>query len=113
MNDQYEKELKAMELLARGRLESEIADILDVTIDDIRDWKERPILGMMINQLRSEALSQSIAAIQSSTPDAVYALRDLAKTSKNDETRRKAACDLIRMAGLEPDSHDTYLWNIV
>ena len=65
-----------------------------------------------LNQLKMEALEEAKCQLNQSPNKAVQTLIDLMENSSSEETRRKAALDILRLTGFEPGKYDSYAWGI-
>ena len=106
------KQIKAISLLASGKLCRTVADELSVSPQTISEWKRQPVFVAEINKLRLEALEATSRKIQHSVTDAFNVLITVAQEAPNPETRRKAALDILRLGGYEPGSQQTYGWGL-
>ena len=107
-----DKQIKAISLLASGKLCRTVADELSVTPQTISEWKRQPAFVAEINKLRKEVLDAASAKIQFSVTEALDVLVEVAHEAPNHETRRRAALDILRLGGLEPGSQQTYGWGL-
>ena len=64
------------------------------------------------NEFRYQMLESARSQLQFAPSKAVETLFDLMENSLSDETRRKAAMDVLRMAGFEAGRHEPYGWGI-
>lgn len=103
-----EKQRIAAELLAAGKLCKVAAAAVDVSPETVSVWRRQPAFRAYCNSLRNEAHFAARDALRNIGPLAVGTLEDLLKASTSDETRRKAAGDVLRMLGHE-DINTAYL----
>jgi len=112
MNDLTAKQCKAVILLAQGHTGREVSKALSVTPQTLCGWKKIPLFVASINNMKMEVLESTRAMLQNTSNVAVSTLTDIVKNSENDETRRKAALDILRLTGFEPGQHETFAWGI-
>lgn len=108
MNKLTPKQLKAIPLMAQGMSGKEIAEEVSVTPQTVSEWKKLPAFMASVNSLRKEALSSARCQLQQTPNKAIQTLIDLMDNSANDETRRKAALDILRLNGFEPGKDENY-----
>ena len=106
------KQIRAIQLKAEGKTDREISKQLEISYQTVSTWNKEKVFHDTLNIVKKEALKSVTTRIQYGSQAAIEALIDLAMNSKNSETRRKAANDILRLAGFEPDNHSTYAWNI-
>ncbi len=115
MTDLTTKQMKAAILLVSGTTSRETACAIQCTPETISHWKKNPKFEALLNQLRWELLETGREQLRAGVQDAVTALRELVKDTKNPEVRRKTAIDLLRMNGLDGDPQNMgalYGWGI-
>ena len=106
------KHIKAITLLASWETCQKVANEVSVSPQTISEWKKQPEFTAELNKMQMESLRSARIKIQQSSVKAVDSLTEIAQASSNDETRRKAALDILRLAGYEPGSQETYAWGI-
>jgi hypothetical protein len=112
MNKFSAKQCKAINLLAKGNTGRDVAKELSVTPQTVCEWKKKPDFVAQVNKLKMEGLETARTALQHSSNVAVEALIEIAKESNSDETRRKAALDILRLNGFEAGLHESFAWGI-
>lgn len=105
-------QMQAAKLLSQGLKSCEVATEVSVTPQTISEWKKKPEFEAMINWLTMESLESARSKLQHATTDAVDALLELSNANDAPETRRKAALDILRLTGHEPDKLTTFAWGI-
>jgi hypothetical protein len=106
------KKAKAVSLIASGLKCRMVAEELGVTPQTISEWKKQPEFAAESNKLRLETLEAASAKIQDSVIGACDILVRVMQEAPSFETRRKAALDIMRLAGFEPGSQQSYAWGI-
>ncbi len=112
MNNLSVKQLKAIPLLAQGQTGKQVSKEISVAPQTICEWKKLPEFIAQVNEFTMETLEKARAGLQCSTVTAVAVLSDLAENSKSDETRRKAALDILRMTGFDAGLHESFGWGV-
>lgn len=112
MNKLTSKQLKALPLMAQGMSGKDVAKEVSVTPQTVSEWKNSPAFMATLNILRTEILESARSQLQQSPNKAIQTLIDLMDNSENEETRRKAALDILRLNGFEPGKHECYAWGI-
>jgi hypothetical protein len=112
MNNLTPKQQKSITLLAQGMLGKEVAKEVSVTPQTLSGWKNNPEYLAALNNYRFELLEGARTQLQFAPSKAASVLIDLMEYSDSDETRRKAALDILRLTGFEPGHHETYGWGI-
>ena len=106
------KHEKAAILLAQGNTGVATAEAVEVSPQTISEWKRIPEFQALINKLRLDALESARTALQASATTAAKTLQNLAESAKDEETRRKAALDILRITGLEPGNEASFGWGL-
>lgn len=88
----------AIELLAQGVKQSEIAKELNVTEPTISTWKKEPDF---IDKYKAALWKR----LQDAVPDAISSLIDLATNAKNPNIRYAASRDILDRLGFKPDEN--------
>jgi transposase len=112
MNKLTSKQLKALPLMVQGMSGKDVAKEVSVAPQTVSEWKKSPEFMATLNSLRMEALESAACLLQQSPSKAVQALINLMENSENEETKRKAALDVLRLAGFEPGKHESYAWGV-
>ena len=112
MNKLTNKQLQALPLMAQGISGVDVAKEVAVSPQTISEWKKSPVFMVTLNQLKMEVLEGARCQLQQAPKSAVKTLIDLMENSDNEETRRKAALDILRLSGFEPGKHECYGWGI-
>ena len=112
MNNLTSKQIKALPLMVQGIPGKDVATEVNVTPQTVSEWKRCPEFMATLNSLRMEFLENARFQLQQSPSKAVQTLIDLMDNSENEETRRKAALDILRLSGFEPGKHECYAWGI-
>lgn len=98
--------------MAQGLLGVEVAKEISVTPQTVSGWKKDPVFMSTLNQHKMELLENARCQLQQSPSKAVQTLIDLMENSESEETRRKAALDILRLTGFEPGKHECYAWGV-
>ena len=106
------KQVKAINLLASGGTCREAAKAVSVTPQTITAWKKQSGFVAELNRAKRDGLEAARAKLQHLAGDAVDVLIDLARNAEAEEVRRKAAIDLVGLAGLASDTTDVFAWGI-
>jgi hypothetical protein len=106
------KHVKAINLLTLGWSGRDIADELKITVQTLIDWKKDPLFMSNVNRLKMEVLENARTDLQNLSQTAVETLEYLMENGKNEETRRKASIDVLRLVGFEPNQNETFAWGI-
>lgn len=108
-------QIQAAILLVSGKSSKDTASAINCTPETICHWKQEPRFKALLNSLRIELLEQGRERLRSSVVDAMDTLRDIMANSENQESRRKAAMDILRMCGFDGDLQESmirYHWGI-
>ena len=106
------KQLQALILLASGKTGRDVARELKITPQTVSEWKRGPSFVVELNRLQREVVEAARIRLQQSATEAADILLGLARDATNDETRRKAAVDLLRLGGFEPASPEAFALGI-
>jgi hypothetical protein len=106
------KQVQAIVLLAAGTTSRAAAEELSISPQTISEWKRNPAFIAQLNDLQVSAIDAARTKIQQAASDAVDALRELVGDGENPEIRRKAANDILRLAGFEPSSRELYRFGV-
>ena len=90
----------------------DIAKELNIVPQTLCEWKKSSLFMAEVNRLKMDSLESTRASLQNSSIQAVSTLNELMATAKNEETRRKAAMDILRLTGFEPGQHESYAWGV-
>ncbi len=101
MNKLSDKQLRATELLASGKLGREVAQQLGVTPETISHWKKLAAFEAQYNSVRREVQRSTVNSLQAASGLAVNTLVDLMKGARSDETKRRAAVNVLELLGLD------------
>ena len=112
MKDLTPKQLQAIPLMAQGKTGKEVAAEVSVAPQTLCEWRKSAIFMAELNNFKMELLETARSALQHAPNLAVAALVELAESSDNPETRRKAALDILRLTGFEPGQYEAYAWGI-
>ncbi len=112
VNNLTSKQVKALPLMAQGMSGVDVAKEVGVTPQTVSEWKQSPDFAAALNGLKMEYLEGAKCLLQQSPSKAVQTLIDLMENSESEETRRKAALDILRLSGFEPGKHESYAWGI-
>ncbi len=112
MKDLTPKQTKAIALFAEGKSGREVAAEVSVTPQTLSEWRKSALFMAELNNFRMELLETARSTLQHAPNLAVAALVELAESSDNPETRRKAALDILRLTGFEPGHYEAYAWGI-
>lgn len=94
-------QVKATSLIVEGIMRRKVAEALSIAPQTLSEWNKNPLFVKTISDLKKEALNEIKENLTSSASLALETLRELAKESKNEEVRRKAALDIIELTGLK------------
>jgi hypothetical protein len=104
--------LKAIPLLAQGFTGVETAKACKKTPQTISEWLRIPEFKAELDSMKMEALESARDKLQSASGIAVQTLVDLAHNSSNPETRRKAALNILEMAGFTRETIEMFAWGV-
>ena len=105
------KQQKAITLLASGTSKRETAEAVGVTPQTISEWHRNPDFQAARNALQRDQLDAARTHLQALAKDAASTLSDVMRNADSHETRRRAALDVLEMAGLAGD-RDRFGWGI-
>lgn len=108
-------QIKAATLLVSGMTGKDVASAINCTPETICHWKKETEFKALLNSLRMELLEEGRERLRGSIADAMDTLRDIMGNSENQEVRRKAAMDILRMSGFDGDIQDAmarYTWGL-
>lgn len=106
---------KAAILLVSGMTGKDVASAINCTPETVSHWKKETEFKALLNSLRIELLEQGRERLRGSIANAMDTLRDIMANSENQEARRKAAMDILRMCGFDGDLQDAmarYTWGL-
>jgi hypothetical protein len=103
-----DKQVIAVTLLASGRTARSVAAEIRVTPQTICAWRKNPDFVAAVNSCQRETIESARVALQQAAAAAVDAIVELVRSAESEETRRKAANDILRMAGYEAASSANY-----
>ncbi len=106
------KHVRAISMITQGVSGRDIAEELEITQQTLIEWKKEPLFMSNVNRIKMEVLDNARTALQNATELAVLTLQDIMENSTNDEIRRKASGDILRIAGFEPKMNENYAWGI-
>ena len=106
MSDLNPNQIKAATLLVSGMTGKDVASAINCTPETICHWKRKTEFKALLKSLRIELLEEGRERIRSSVAVAMDTLRDIMANSENQEVRRKAAMDILRMSGFDGDLED-------
>lgn len=105
-------QIKAIGLLVAGQTCRSVAEEVDVTPQTISAWKNQPYFAAELNKAKMDALESARSKIQGGSIQAVESLLELAQNASSEEVKRKAALDLVKLAGLSVDTLNVFAWGI-
>lgn len=105
-------QLKAVELLAQGKLKKEVAEGVGVTAQTISLWCKDPEFEAVVNQVKWDALHCARDGLQNLSLEAVDAIRYILKESSNDNARLKAALAIFDLIGMTDFNSGRWGWGI-
>lgn len=108
MNNLTPKQLKAIPLMAQGMMGVEVAKEISVAPQTISEWRKSFEFMAELNDYRFQLLENARSQLQYAPSKAVQTLYDLMENSESDETKRKAAIDILRLNGFEPGKYDSF-----
>ncbi|MDO9454139.1 MAG: hypothetical protein Q7J29_14975 [Stagnimonas sp.] len=94
-----DKQLCAARVLAEGGLCKDAATAADVTPETISAWKKQTSFQHYANALRNEKHKAARDALRTQALVAIETLGALMASAKSQETRRKAAVDVLTLMG--------------
>lgn len=94
------KQVQALPLLARGMLAIEVASQIEVSPQQISQWKKDAAFMGALTALRWEQLHSAIAHIQALARVATANLENLMLEAKDDRTRLEACKYVLEVAGM-------------
>lgn len=106
------KQVQALPLMAQGVSGVDVGKKVNVTPQTVSGWKKSPEFMASLNQLKMDYLESARCQLQQSPSKAVQTLVDLMENSSNEETRRKAALDVLRLNGFEPGKRESFAWGV-
>lgn len=106
------KQLRAIPLLSQGIKSKDVAAEIGVAAQTLSEWHRSPQFLAELNNFRMEVLEEARNNLQYASGIAVATLVELAEGAQSLETRRKAALDILRMSGFEPESRSAFGWGI-
>ena len=106
------KQLQAIVLLSQGKTARETAKELEVTPQTITEWGKIPEFEITLNTLKLEIIISGRDSIRAVSSLAVECLKSLVESGKNEEVRRKAANDILTMAGIADPNDGRIMWGI-
>jgi hypothetical protein len=101
MDDLPPKMQQAAMLLGTGMLMKDVASKMGVARETLWAWKQLPFFQVEMNRVRREILDASMDALRELSVSAVGALGEILKSAKSEETRRKAAVDILQLVGFD------------
>ena len=102
------KQIQAAVLLITGMKSKDIATKVGVTPETISVWKRYKEFIFLTNNLRQEYVDSIVDKLRNSTINAMETLNNLALSAESEETRRKAAKDILDMTGIQ--KYDGYIY---
>ena len=89
------RQLKAISLIASGMSSKDTADVIGITPQTLSTWRAIPEFEVALNGLKTEMLNAVHDKLRCASTIAIDSLTDLSKNAKSEETRRKAALDIL------------------
>ena len=111
-NELTPAQIQAIIYLAQGRRSKEIAKDLGVTPQTISAWKKKPTFLACLNQTKFEVIENARDSLRTRSEKAIESLAKLAEKAENEETRRRAARDIIELSGLAKSLEVDPMWGI-
>lgn len=108
MNELSPNKIQAATLLVTGMKSKDIATKIGVTPETISIWKRDKEFIFFTNKLRQEYVNSVVDKLRDNTINAMDTLNNLALNAESEETRRKAAKDVLDMAGIQ--KYDGFLY---
>jgi len=108
MNELSPNQIKAATLLVTGMKSKDIATEIGVTPETISIWKRYKEFIFFTNKLRQEYVDSMVDKLRNNTINAMDTLNNLASNAESEETRRKAAKDILDMTGIQ--KYDGYIY---
>ncbi len=109
MDNLKDNQIQAATMLVSGMTAKAVASALKCTPETICHWKKETEFAALLKSLRKEQLEQGKEELRNSVHKAFGTLGDIMDNSKNDEVRRKAALDILRMSGFDGDLQDSLM----
>jgi hypothetical protein len=100
MADLKPRQVKVAALLVTGRTARDVASELKITPETISIWKRNPDFQRLLVQLKAEAMVHCRDTIASAVVDAAQTLVRLVREGRSEEVRRRAALDVLDLAGI-------------
>ena len=98
------RQVRAIALLAQGETAKAAAEAVKVSEATMVEWRKLPAFAATLNRLKRDALDAARTRLQAATTTAATTLADLAENAPNPETRRRAALDILSLAGVRPET---------
>lgn len=106
------RQVKAIAVLTQGGSGREAAEACKVTPQTLSEWRQNPEFKSRLDTVKMEVLESARDNLQSAAQTAVQALVDLAKNSTHQETRRKAALNILEMTGFTRETIEMFAWGV-
>ena len=106
------KQVNAASLLICGMKAVGVAQELGISPQTLSRWQGEPAFKAAMNRCKWEILSNARQRLQLAAESAVDCLVEIATDSQNEESRRRASMDIIRLVGLADPSKGLYGWGI-
>ena len=105
-------QIQAISLLIAGKKSKDVAEALDVTPQTLVAWNKQSLFMVTLNRLKLEIVESARDSIRSIAAKAVDCLSNLITEEANGEVRRKAAIDILQMAGVAGSPDKRNPWGI-
>lgn len=109
MNNLTPKQVKAIPLMAQGKLGVDVAKEIGVTPQTISEWKKSEVFNKAVDSFRSNSLKEAEKVLSSLSLKSVNVLGEILETSSNDSIRLKVAIfiiDKLDIQGYFPSDSD-------
>lgn len=93
------KKVQAIHLLVTGNSLPDTAEMLGVSTETIREWKQNPSFEAVLHDLQDDIADDAYHRIVKASFDAINELVRLSENAKSDEIRLKASTEILKLAG--------------
>ena len=106
------QQIRAVTLFLSGSKSVSVSDQLGVSPQTLSRWQGEPNFKAVMNRCKWEILSNARQSLQLAADSAVNCLVEIATESDNEELRRRASMDIIRLVGLADPSNGLFGWGV-
>ena len=105
------KQLRAVALLASGCSAKDVAAEIQVSPQNISEWRRQPAFRRALDNLKIQCLMSARDNLRTLSVDATSVLADLMKHGKSERVRLQAALAVLRGVGaLDHEYTNNVLW---